>query len=227
MLFDETLSPNFEVAWEGPLDYDDPAEADSRGGTLLPTVQIGKPTWWSDQHIFGEHWTPPANGNHYGFARFPFSLNPLARQQVQKVEIAIQLMARGTGAAPLAFDMRPGNENETTDVERTFGIEPTFKFGTIEISTFKAAQTVKIKIAAAAITATNIMTDHPFWTFLAHTNRPIRGNQNVYLTIELPPTVAAARAKVEIQATLLDKIFGPAKGLLPKSSVDLCTFTLE
>jgi len=49
ILLDETPHPDFEVAWEGLLDYEDPAEVDSRGSTLLPTAQIGKPAWWSDQ----------------------------------------------------------------------------------------------------------------------------------------------------------------------------------
>jgi len=227
MLFDETQNPDFEVAWEGRLEYEDPAETAERGGTILPMVQIGKATWWNDQRILGDKWIPPAGGNRYGLARFPFSLNPLARQQVRTVEVGIQLMARGTGVAPLAFDMAPGNENETSDVERVVGFTPTFKLIPVEVSGPKAEQTVKVKVAAAVITASNLMTDHPRWTFTAHSNRPIRGSQSVYLVVELPPAVAVARARLQITATLGDQVFGPAKGLLPTASADRRTFSLE
>ncbi len=227
MLFDETQDPDFEVAWEGTLEYEDTAEAKSRGGTVLPKVQIGKPTWWTDQRILGEKWIPPAGGNRYGFARFPFSINPLERQQVQKVEVDIQLMARGTGPAPLAFDMLPGNENETTEAERILGFSPTFKLAPIEVSGPKAEQTVKIKVAAAVITASNLMTGNPVWVFKAHANRPIRGNQGVYVVVEMLPELAAVRARIQVKADLVDTMFGPAKGLLPRNSEDHRTFTLE
>jgi hypothetical protein len=223
MHIDETQFP-VEVAWEGVLAP--PAGVFATRGEELPRVSLGQPTWWSDQKVLGEKWTPPAGGQRYGLARFAFSLRPQGRQAVRRAEFMVYLHAKGAGPRPTAFDLFPQAVTEEQTGAVTVGIGPDFKFAGAEASLAKAETTINLRQAAPVITADGIGEHTARWVVVARPAHPLTGSQTVYIIVELPPGVPAARASLQLSAEVTTR-FGPVRGLLPETERASLSWVLE
>ncbi len=185
-------------------------------GDDAPTISIGKPHWWNQQNIMGDQLITPASGARYGLARFVFALRPQKNQDVKRVEFNIHLHAKGAGARPIAFDLLP----KTTTVEETgkvsVGIDPKFKFVAIKASGIpKAEVAIDIKQAKVVIASEGTGSSAARWLFESHATRPLVGDTSVYVIVELPPGVEAARATLHLRAEVKDR-FNVASYFVPE-----------
>jgi hypothetical protein len=205
----------FEPLWEGALEPGAGMFKAARGDEA-PTIRIGKPHWWNQQNIMGDKLITPASGARYGLARFVFALRPQKNQEVKRVEFNIHLHAKGAGARPIAFDLLP----KTTTVEQTgkasVGIDPKFKFVAIEASGIpKAEVSIEIKQAKVVIESEGTGSSAARWLFESHAARPLVGDTSVYVIVELPPHVEAARAALHLRAEVKDR-FNVASYFVPE-----------
>jgi hypothetical protein len=227
MQIDETLLP-FDVIYEASLEYENPKEAEERGGTELPVLSIGKPLWWNDQAIMGEKWIPPAGNYRYGLTRLSFSLRPLSRQVVQKVEFIVHLFSIGHEERPTAYDIYPQTITETRTGTRTIGLDPKLKFADVlEVSGFKAETTINVKESVPVIVADGANESIVRWVFQSRRERPLIGSQNVYIIVALPPGVSHARAAVEVKAEISDSVFGLVRGISSRTQSEHLSFPLS
>jgi hypothetical protein len=210
-----------EWEWEGYLESPIGLFA-ARSPDTLPSVSIGKPAWWPDDKMPGDKWTPPAGGSRYGLARFAFSLRPDPRQMIKTAEFTLDFSAIGPGQAgrlprPTAFDLYPQLVTEEQTGSRSIGLDPKFKFGSVaEFSGAKAEVTLNVKQALVVTKVDGLGESYARWTFTARPAHPLTGSQEVYVVVELPPGVEAARASAQLSAEVANPL-GPFKGLLPQT----------
>jgi len=214
MHIDDSSLP-FDPLWEGALEPSAGMFKAARGDDAL-MISIGKPHWWNQQNIMGDKLITPASGARYGLARFVFALRPQKNQEVKRVEFNIDLHAKGAGARPIAFDLFP----KTTTVEQTgkasVGIDPKFKFVVIEASGMpKAEVALDIKQAKVVITSEGTGSSAARWLFESHATRPLVGDTSVYVIVELPLGVEAARATLHLRAEVKDR-FNVASYFIPE-----------
>ncbi|GEM_PF-709181 len=224
MIINDTELP-FETLWEGALE---PGAGmfTTRSGNDAPTISIGKPHWWNQQNIMGDRLITPASGARYGLARFVFALRPQKNREVQRVEFNIDLHAKGAGARPIAFDLFP----KTTLVEETgkasVGIDPKFKFVVIEASGMpKVEVSIDLKQAKVVIASEGTGSSAARWLFESHATRPLVGDTSVYVIVELPPNVEAARATLHLRAEVKDR-FNVASYFIPAEQRDRLSVVL-
>lgn len=208
MIINDSSLP-FEPLWEGALEPGAGMFKATRGDDA-PTIRIGKPHWWNQQNIMGDQLITPANGARYGLARFVFALRPQKNQDVHRVEFNIHLHAKSAGARPIAFDLFP----KTTTADKTgkvsVGIDPKFKFtdgvSTVEASGMpKAEVAIDMKQAKVVIASEGTGSSAARWLFESHATRPLVGDTSVYVIVELPPNVEAARAALHLRAEVKDR----------------------
>ncbi len=214
MHIDDSSLP-FEPLWEGALEPGAGMFKAARGDEA-PTIKFGKPHWWNQQNIMGDKMITPANNARYGLARFVFALSPQKNQEVQRVEFNVHLHAKGAGARPIAFDLFP----KTTTVEETgkasVGIDPKFKFVAIEASGIpKAEIAFDKKQDKVVIASEGTGSSAARWLFESHATRPLVGDTSVYVIVELPPDVEAARATLHLRAEVKDR-FNVASYFIPE-----------
>ena len=221
MRIDDSTIP-LEIVWQGELQT--PAEV--YRGEGLPKVSIGKPSWWSDQKVLGEKWTPPAGGRRYGLARFVFTLRPAERQEISRAEFTVYLFAASAGPRPTAFDLYPKAVTEEQTGTRTVGLDPSLKFAeVVELSGVKAETTLNVKQSAPVITAYGIGESTARWVFESRPAHPLLGSQSAYAVVELPPGVEAARASLQLSAEVATR-YGPVRGLIKETEQARLSFVL-
>lgn len=215
MQINETTFP-IEFDWEGELVPPDKVFAPR--GSELPSVSLGKPTWWSDHQVFGDDWTQPAGNKRYGLARFAFSLRPQDKQEVRRAEFTVYLQGQNGSSNPTVFDLFPKNVTEEQTGEVKAEINPQLKFAEVaEVSIGSVGVTANKRNAKAIITADGIGESTARWKFMAHPAAPLTGSQIVYAIVELPRGVTATRITVQLSAEVTTK-FGLLRALLPKTT---------
>ncbi len=219
MNIDETTFPIIS-GWEGELMRATGMLA--APGERLSALSIAKPTWWSDQMLMGQGWTPPSSGRRYGLARFAFSLRAAERQSVRYVDMVVYLHAKGEGLRPVICDMIPKAAKEGQAGIMTVGISPDFKFTAPETAT----ATLSLPQSIYTVTADGIGENAAHWAFAVRSATPLAGSQIVYALVELMPGVEAARASLQLVAEI-ETPFGPVRGLLPSSQRLALTWVLE
>lgn len=215
MLINESTFP-VEFEWEGELVP--PEKVYALGGSQLPSVSLGNPTWWNDHQIFGDNWTKPAGSKRYGLARFVFSLRPKDKQIVKEAEFTVYLQAQNGGSNPTVFDLFPKNITEEQTGEVKAEINPQLKFAKVaEVSIGSVGVTANKRNAKAIITADGIGESTARWNFKAHPVAPLTGSQIVYVIVELPRGITVTRVSVQLSAEVTTR-FGLLRALLPKTT---------
>ena len=226
MIINDSSLP-FETLWDGALEPGAGVYAATRGGDESPSLRFGKPHWWNQQNIMGDKLITPANGARYGLARFVFAVRPQKNPEVKRVELTVHLHAKGAGARPIVFDLLP----KTTTVEQSgkasVGIDPKFKFVAIEASGIpKAEVAIDIKQAKVVIEAEGTGQSQARWLFESHATRPLVGDTSVYVIVELPPGVDAARATMHLRAEVKSR-FKVASYFVPEEERERLSVVLE
>ncbi|MBI4770574.1 MAG: hypothetical protein HY784_09260, partial [Chloroflexi bacterium] len=75
---------------------------------------------------------------------------------------------------------------------------------------------VAMRYNVYGVTAGGVGESAARWAFEARPAHPLAGSQSVYVVVELPPTVQAARASVSLSAEVKAGLFS-GRGLLPET----------
>ena len=221
-----------EIAWEGALESPSQVESFSKGGGL-PRLTLGRPQFWPATQLIstrpGPPWTPPQADHAYTLVQLPFTLHPPTLDpsaRYAEARLLIHLLpGQPGGPAVIAHDLHPQREAVMGSRTYKFGLNPSLKFGPVEIGEGSIGVEIETPTAAVAVQAFGLGESRPYWTFQHQDAAPLTGTHAVYLVIAAPVIAQPVRLILDADATIQDR-FGLAQVRLPRKAAQNLAFTI-
>ncbi len=221
-----------KIAWTGALESPSQVESFRKGGGL-PRLTLGRPQFWPATQLMtarpGPPWTPPQADHAYTLVQLPFTLHPPgldASARYAEARLLAQLLPHSPGGpAVIAHDLHPQWEAVMGSRTYKFGLNPSLKFGPVEIGEGSMGVEIETPTAGVAVQAFGLGESRPYWTFHHQDAAPLTGTHAVYLVIAAPVTAQPVRLILDADATIQDR-FGPVRVGLPRKAAESLTFEI-
>ena len=214
------------VAWEGELALPETARLYKSAVEERLVATLGRPEVWPVADALevevGKKWAPPVGGAEFWLLRLACTLkNPQGRRHIVESTQTLYLRPKNAAAgdeAVYAYSLFP--DRLTVEDKGSWNVKLGPELSFAEVLKFKpgeAGVTIEYRRAFPVIQGYGAGEAIVYWLFRPHAAHPLDGSQFVYAVVAIRPGAEAARATVELTATVETQL-GPLRLGLPEEA---------